>query len=403
MNTRLSDSNNLVPKVSPDDAWVDPDEALSGSLTKPFVLPARRTVADSSPSRAPQAVGLRIESNPARGEPADVVGRIEVQEIGSSVVRLDHGVPPPPKVERQYTFHERPAREESGKNRNGESREWGMVRRHPVLWIVGMGAVVCLLVISSLMLLPAINAPNVPGKNPVEWALRAEEVDKVEGMEALNLLLTQQPEARQIFRAYAQATRVEEIVPLIKDGKMLEETLRREWDPLMLPSSWAPDDDSSWNIQEFDGQAYAVMDGYLPDKSKFSAYFTRQAGRLVLDWKASVGFGTATFDELVEGKGDAAEIRGEISAADYYSATWPEAEYQNYRLTSPDRKNSIWCYVRRGEATEAVIAPLFTPGAILGESKTTWKITLRLARGPAESLPNQWLVGEMLHINWATP
>jgi len=403
MNSRLPNPNNHVPETSPDDGWVDPGEARPESVPKRFVLPIRRTAADPSPRRVSQSVGLRIESKSARRESSDIAGRIEVNEIGRSVVRLGEGVPPPPKVERHYTFHEKAAPGESGKNQNGESREWGMVRRHPMLWIVGMGVAMGLLVTFSLMVLPAINAPNVPGKNPVEWALRAEEGEKIEGMEALNLLLTQQPEARQIFRAYAQASVVEEIVPLIKDGKALEETLRSLWDPLKLPSSWDLDEDSSWDIQEFSGQAYAVMEGYLPDKTKFSAYFTRQSNRLVLDWKASVAFGTATFENLVEGKGDTAEIRGEISPADYYSSIWPEAEYRNYRLTSPDRKTSIWCYVRRGEATEAAIAPLFNQGVILGETQATWKITLRLAPGPAESLPNQWLIGEMLHIDWATP
>ena len=186
-------------------------------------------------------------------------------------------------------------------------------------------------------------------------------------------------------------------------GGTLEETLRRHWHPLKLPSSWTPDADSSWNVQELAGRPYGVLEGFLPDHQKFAAYFTWQGGRLLLDWKATVGFGTASFEQLAEGKGDAAEIRGEISAAEYYSAAWPEADYRSYRLTSPDRETSIWCYVRRGEAAEGAIAPLFNQGEIIGESNSSRKITLRLVRGSPESLPNQWLIGEMLHLDWATP
>jgi hypothetical protein len=145
------------------------------------------------------------------------------------------------------------------------------------------------------------------------------------------------------------------------------------------------------------------LEGDLPDHRKFAAYFTWQGGRLLMDWKATVAFGTATFEQLAEGKGDASEIRGEIAASDYYSAFWPEAEYRSYRLTSPDQESSIWCYVRRGDAAEGVVAPLFNRGVIIGESQSSRKITLRLVRGSPESLPNQWLIGEMLHVDWATP
>ncbi len=403
MNPSLSDTNHHVPENSPDERWDESGNAPREAPSAAVVLPARRTVNDSSLRKAPQEIGLRIESNLSRGDSPETGRRIEVQEIGSSVVRLDQSEPPPTKVERLFTFHERQVREKPGKNQAGEGRDWGAVRRHPVLWIVGMGVAVIVLVVSTLLLLPLINSTNAPTKDPVEWALRAEEEEKVEGMEALNRLLSQQPEALQIFRAYGQASMIEDVVPLIKDGKQLEKTLRRHWQPLHLPSSWAPDPESIWNIQELAGRPYGVLEGFLPDNERYSAYFTWQGGRLLMDWKATVAFGTATFGQLAEGKGDGSEIRGEISAADYYSALWPEGEYRSYRLTSPDRESSIWCYVRIGDAAEAGIAPLFNHGEILGESQSSRKITLRLVRGSPESLPNQWLIGEMLHIDWATP
>lgn len=403
MNRSLSDSNDHVPVLSADDGWDQSEEAAGEELPATTVLPARRTVNDPSSGKSPQEIGLRIESNLARSDSSEAGRRIEVQEIGSSVVRLDQTEPAPAKVERLFTFHERPAQEKPGKNQSGEGRDWGAVRRHPVLWILGMGVAVTVLVVSTLLLLPLINSTNAPTKNPGDWALRAEEEEKVEGMEALNQLLTQHPEALQIFRAYAQASLVEEVLPLIKDGKALEKTIRGHWEPLKMPSSWAPEADSAWGIQVLAGRPYGILDGVLPDHRKFAAYFTWQSGRLLMDWKATVAFGTATFEQLGEGKGDATEVRGEISASDYYSAFWPEAEYRSYRLTSPDQESSIWCYVRRGEAAEGGVAPLFNGGVIIGESQTSRKITLRLVRGSPESLPNQWLIGEMLHVDWATP
>ena len=94
------------------------------------------------------------------------------------------------------------------------------VHRHPVRWILGMGGggdacswfPHCCCCRSSI-------PRTLRKRTPDEWALTPEEEEKVEGMEAMNRLLTQQPEALQIFRAYAHASLVEDVVPLIKDGR----------------------------------------------------------------------------------------------------------------------------------------------------------------------------------------
>ena len=122
----------------------------------------------------------------------------------------------------------------------------------------------------------------------------------------------------------------------------------------------------------------------------------------MLDWKATTVFGTASLSQLSEGAGDGSEIRGSLSKADFYNATWPEEDYQSYRLTTPNEEASVWCYSRRGETAKHSISSLFNSGEITGEAQTIRKATLSLARGPAEALPNQWLIEEMLHVDWGT-
>ncbi len=400
MRNRQSEPRPDVPGDSRDGVWEDAQEKSKGNLPKPVSLPARRTAAESRKGKADPEIGLRIESTLSR---SDSFQRLEVTEHGGAVVRLDQAEKAPSKVERLYTFHEKQVLTASGKASAGEGRDWGVVQRHPVRWILGMGGLVTVLIVAVFLLLPLINSTNAPTKDPNALVLTVEEEEKVEGMEALDQLLAQLPDAMQIFRAYAQASLVEDVVPLIKNGKSMSETLRRHWDPLRMPSSWTPDADSAWSVLELSGQPYGMLEGELPDDRKFAAYFTRRDGRLVMDWKATVAFGTAPFTRLAEGKGDASEIRGEISAADYYSVVWPEDQYRSFRLTSPDRETSIWCYVRIGDAAEADLAPLFNQGEILGESPSSLKITLQLVRGAPDSLPNQWLIGKMLHTDWATP
>lgn len=411
MNPRFSDPNNHSPEVSPADEWGDlktaPLPHVSPTETA-TVLPPRRTAATRSPA-APSAAaddgqtGLRIDSNLTRAEPSEIPVRLEVQEFNGAVIRLEQMEPTPRKAPRHVTFHERPVQEHRDSKSRGESAAWGFSPRHPTRWILGAGVGVVAIVIAALLALPSINAPNAPRVDSNDPQSRVVIEEKMESAEAMNQLLTKQPEAIQIFRAYASATYADDIVPLIRDGAALQETLRKHWKPLALPKRWAPPADSGWALLELGGQAYGLLEGTLPDQSKFAAYFTYAGDRLVLDWKATAAFGTTTFGQLEKGRGDSSEIRGEISIADFYSTAWPEADYQSFRLIAPDGEIMIWCYARRDDPANAKISQHFRKGDIIEEVKSSQKITLRLERGPAESAPNQWLIGEMLHIDWVSP
>ena len=406
MNPALLDPNNHVPEVSPDDGWGDAEgvipDATAGAA---HVLPPRRSVVDRSLTAAGAAVengltGLRIDSNLTRGQSADFPQRLEVQEISGTIVRLDPQASAPPKVPRQITFHERPAGAAGGKKPADESLQWGIARRRPTHWILGAGAAVAIIVVLGMMVLPAINAPNaaraVPNAKPfVE--------EKIEGIEAMNLLLSKQAEAQRIFRAYATARGVDELIPLVRDGHSLKALLQANWHPLEISKSWEPAADTRWKVSEFDGRPCGRLQGSFPDHSKFSAYFINDGNALRLDWKATSGFGTASFGQLEKNQGDPSEVRGEISSAEYYNAIFPEAAYQSYRLISPDREIVIWCYARRDEAADQVTAPLFHQHAGRGAFQSPRKVTLRLAPAPPGALPNQWLIGELLHLDWLTP
>jgi len=216
-------------------------------------------------------------------------------------------------------------------------------------------------------------------------------------------MLLKQPEAIQIFRSYVQASHPDEILALLRNGTALRETLHSRWQPPEITKSWSPPADSAWSVFETGGHPCGLLDGDFPDHSKFAAYFTNDGNRLLLDWKATSAFGTASFRLLEKGNGDGSEIRGLLSSAEYYNSVWPEADYQCYRLASHDGENSIWCYARRGERAEEAVGSLFQKGEIIEEAPTSQKVTLRLERGPAGAQPNQWLVGEMLHIDWVAP
>lgn len=268
-----------------------------------------------------------------------------------------------------------------------------------------MGAAVAIVVVLGIMALPKINAPNLPRKLPGDGMPVFEREEKPKGIDELNKLLTRQPEAIQIFRAYSQAAHPDEVSPLIRDSDALKETLRQHWQPMRLSSQWTPADDSGWIVMELEGHPSALLEMALPNFSQFKAYFIADNGRLMMDWKASTAFGTATFDELKSSEGDASEIRGEISVATFYTSVFSEANFQSLRLTSPDGEAAIWCYAPTGSNAHALIARKLQAGTIIQDQDKPGpaKITVCLERGPDGALPNQWVIKDVLHFDWVSP
>ena len=393
MSSRLSDPNNHVPELLPDDGWGDA-EAPAAAAT---ILPPRRSAADRTGQVNEVPLGLRIEANVARTESAP---RLEVQEFGARAIRLEDAAPAPPRVERQVTFHESAVREKNDAELS-QTREWGNSSRYPARWMLGAGMVITAVIVGAMMMLPAINAPNKARPLPAVAEVVIEE--KIEGMEAMTRLAAKQSEAVQIFRSYLAATQVNEVLPLLRGDSALMETVRRQWRPSGFPKNLIPAQETAWSVTQPGEYSYGLLEGTLPDHRKFSASFTNESDRLLLDWKATTAFGTASFAELESGTGDPAEIRGQISASVFYSHTWPEADFRSYQLISADNEISIWVYVQRGSVLEATIAPLLESGEIVAEKVDSQKVTLRLERGPHGALPNQWQIAELLHTGWVNP
>lgn len=398
MNRRLTDPNNHAPAVSPRDGWDDADNSPVQILPVGSPLPRRRP----PPVQAENGGnGLRIAPVDARLEPGGTPHRLEVQEIRAKPIRLEPAATSPPKPARQINFQERPAEHEAAKKIDPEDEEWGVApARHPMRLFVFSVVAMCILVGGGIALLPLINAPNVERAKESVHAIAEEEID---GMDAINALITRQPEALQIFRSYATAVTVDDILPLIRDGKKLEPTLREHWRSLKISSQWTPDVTSTWSSVMLGGRPCGVLEGSLPERKNFRAIFTFDHDRLLLDWKATTAFGTATFKELSLGNGDPSEIRGSLSQADFYTTDFPEETFRSLRLLDPHDDISIWCYTRRGTLEDTRIGPLFDVGVILNETVSDRRVTVRLTPGPKGAQPNQWVVAELLHEDWVNP
>lgn len=408
MKSILPDPHNHVPPVCPGDDWDDAEgfDSKGGNISA--ALPPRRSVnLDRSASQAdtsPEA-GLRIDSVLPQEDLSDRADRLEVLEYKSSVVKLDQPVEAPPKVVAQFKFLERPKRDKADRLDRGEGRDWGDRHRFSMRWIIGIGLGVASLVVLSISLLPSINASNASRPGRHEKMLIVQDAEPGVVIPNLDFLITKHSAALEISYRYFKATQIADVLTVVRDPEILADVLAKQWKPAVISEStfknFSPEN-STWEAVEIGGEACGILRLELPDSKGFTGYFVREGDEIRMDWKATFAYGTATFLELASGNGIATEIRGLISRADFYSSLWLEDDYQSYRFISPQDDKVVWVYARRDEAAANALVAAVGSGEITGNSEPAQKITLHLERGAEGTSPNQWLIREVLQVDWLT-
>lgn len=408
MESNLTDRATRMPEVSPDDVWGDVvgfdfDEPAMGSA-----LPPKRNRSEKPSSTAvggrnePLRIDLppQYQPNSANDRPSH---GLEVQEINGSVLRLTPEESENPRMPRQIAFHERQPCPKGSRSSGGETREWGRAKKQSAVWILGTSVAVATMVVGTLMLLPMINESNAARPSPGQTDLVLDPEEALNDSGSLRDMLAQQTEAERIYTIFASALTPDDILPLLRDSSKVTPLVRAGKRPPTLSGNQRLQGHSDWGAYEKDGHTYGILKGALPDHSPFNAYFVISGGILLMDWKASTAYGTASFEELEQKLGNPDEIRCWISPSDFYTLAFPEHEYQSYQLVSPDQCKAVWCYGRRGEAANAALGGIFKAGGILAPKTDLEKVTLRLSPGPADGLPNQWLIVELLHKDWICP
>jgi hypothetical protein len=402
MPSHQYDPSAKMPEVASGDSWGDPEDDLPNQTIRPATLPQKRQRVDHSANDDPAAKGILIEPSPTSVFVLNPQDRLHIREISSEITRLVPEDEPATKVVRQYTFREKPAvlspKEISIQREEG----WGRVSKNTKKWVIGIGLTTFALVTFSLLSLPKLNSKNAPRLDAKSGAYVVEDNNDRLDNKTLKNWQNRKTEVMSTFSYYARATTLDELFPLVVENSASREALRDHWRPLDLPENYFPSKDSPWNTVLLDGQLVGLLEGTFPNGSPFEAYFVNQGDRLKIDWKATSVFGTANFKQLRDGIGDGSEIRGTITNSSFYTAIWPEADFQSYCLTYPGVEISIWCYARRGDASFQALAPVFSKGLIIDNSSNSQNVTLNLVRGASSALPNQWLIREILHLNWLT-
>lgn len=411
MALHLHDPNNHAPPVSAMDVWDDGGEqAHPARATGGVMLPTKRAriarAAAASPRHDlephdPAAQGLRIDvRRPARNV-STAAEQVPVKEYGGAVVKLEQVLAEAPFQAAKVIPALEMAVPEESRETQGEGQDWGKSRHLPLLrWLMIAGTSVGGVIVAAMATQELMLAPK-----PKPPASHLEVVEESKVVEILGFELDGPSEAtaRSLLAAYAKATTPEEVAPLIRDAARLTPRLSQDWQPWHAPADWLPARSAEWQISADGGKPHGRLSGRRPDFTPYRVYFVREGEALRVDWEASEGLSSVAFATLERGVGTGGIIRAYVAAENFYSQAFPESEYHSYKLLAPDRELVIWGYLKLDSPAAPALLKVFESAARDETAPADLPITLRLIPPPKGAQKNQWLIGEMLHIDWVSP
>lgn len=396
----------------------EPPEEIPGGEGEEGMEPAKesrrvkRKHAKGSGELAPAQPGDSAEAEvpkESRSSIPDVqpVKRLRVNEIGATV---DAPAARPEKMAVAKINVETAEGESPGapqkKRRfsHGEQPEWGGNQRPASLkWMLYTGLGIFFLVILAVALSQLLKKGGDDGELPMYRRLVEDNEGLGAGSEDLKSLeaFTDSIEkAKVIFATYACATASGDFMAFVHAADRNREVIESSWKPMGIKPGWKPGADSIWTVVDRDGVRYGIFDCTLPNFTNFKAIFRQVGEGIELDWKATVGYGTAGFAQMKKGTGDGSEVRATVSQSDFYTYSFPEGKYRCYRIMSPDGELNLWGYALAGGKIDEEMLALFQPSPVTGESKSEVQLTLSLEPGGGESLPDQWVISGIKRLGW---
>jgi hypothetical protein len=394
------DPHNHAPPVAPGDEWADglgtAEPVASPRLARRVKRATQPPVPVPEPARTGPEMGIHIDiKRPVRQLPVD-----EPAVPAAAVLKLESVTAETPFQAKQTIAPAPQEASEHPRGLQGEGVEWGRHSFIATRWMAVSACGVVLLVVLALVTQEVWLRTSKAAVAPAIVMSTEEPLEEVAGFE---LDGSSESQARDLLDTYARATTVEEVVPLIRKGPALAARLKLDWQPWRPPEHWQEPFQAAWLASSEGGISHGQLRGLKPDFSKFRVYFVREGDALKIDWEATQALGDASFETLQKGKGTGGRVRAFAKLEYFFTEHFPEDSFHSFRLQAMDDEQFVWGYSRIGSPADASLMRIFEPGVISSEAVAEVPVTLRLEPGPDGCQKNQWLIGEMLHIDWVSP
>ncbi len=164
-------------------------------------------------------------------------------------------------------------------------------------------------------------------------------------------------EAEALAKKFVEATRVEEIVPLVRNPEVAEARIRK----LHPDGRISPVGLAQFNTRGAPAIRGAVSAFFLRtrDQDEKSIAFVDGPQGLKVDWESWVGWSDLSWEEFLSSKPVVGHVfRVTLVPIEYYNFGFKDdLKWQSYRLDSPDGQNSIYGYVEKDSLLDRQVRP----------------------------------------------
>lgn len=273
---------------------------------------------------------------------------------------------------------------------------------HLTLW---MAATTCGLVVAAVAGLLIAGKGKSANARDSEPGYVFEKVQKLDQEEEFFLVHSGEliEEAETLLEAYAAATSVEQVLPLVRDAERVKERMVRLWQPWGPGPMLAAGEEIEGSVMEESARHAICLKGRRGDFTSFEMVFVRVGERLKLDWEASHGIGEVQVAELQQGvAAEGRVVRGAIQPAEFYTLAYPDQDFRAFRMVDASGDHFIWLFARLGSEVAKTLEREFNEGTVLLEKSGQIRAAVRLSGSGGDSGKCHEIT-EMLHKGWVTP
>jgi hypothetical protein len=198
--------------------------------------------------------------------------------------------------------------------------------------------------------------------------------------------------AEPIARKFLEATRVEDILPIIRNPKVSEPRIRKFHADGKIEAA---------GLSEFNTDMQPVRHGKIlsvqvrtRDFSEKMLSFVETPEGIRVDWESWVGWSETSWQDFLASRTTSPCLfRLTLSPVDYFNFTFTdEVKWQSYYLTSVDGEHAVYGYVERGSDLSAKLHP---PPEV---RKMPMTLALRFPEHPSSA--NQVLIDRLVADGW---
>ena len=212
-------------------------------------------------------------------------------------------------------------------------------------------------------------------------------------------------EAADLLARYAAARTPEEALPTLRSSQRQEkEKFARHWVPWANRPMLERSDQLQYAIAADQAPPFLTLLGLKSDYSRFTAYFTRENGKLRIDWEATEMFSDIPIGQLPKSPPTCpAVIRCQVREKPFYTRSLPEERYRSYLIENPRTTEFVWGYAERDGEADMKLQGALIAGAAFLEHNEAERLTVLVSTPKQRETNSQFLITEMLHIEWVLP